>query len=210
MREEDKIIDFDNLDVLQMLQDDEEKMFGGLDENEKDRARQIFVIKMTSIHDEWRKKMTKRIPVGESAKKDTTANNQLQNLRKQKLEDNLIDKQGGMSEAIIRQMIDNQGNDDGEEQEEQEEIVLSADDILDKCVETFLNRFLIGSDKSTFLDNIDIVLMLKALPTPIVNFNMEQAKLFNFPVLQSAIIAFLNQDIVNSFEFFDLKNRDRV
>jgi len=97
-----------------MLQDDEEKMFGDLDENEKDRARQIFVIKMTTIHDEWRKKMTKRIPVGESAKKDKTGNNQLQNLRKQKLEDNLIDKQGGMSEAIIRQMIDNQGNDDAE------------------------------------------------------------------------------------------------
>lgn len=52
-------------------------MFGDLDENEKDRARQIFVIKMTTIHDEWRKKMTKRIPVGEGAKKDTTATNQL-------------------------------------------------------------------------------------------------------------------------------------
>ena len=98
-----------------------------------------------------------------------------------------------MSEAIIRQMIDNQGNDDGEDQEaDQEEIVLSADDILDKCVETFLTQFLIGSDKSTFLDNIDIVLMLKALPTPIVNFNMDQAKMFNFSILQSAIIAFLN------------------
>lgn len=57
-------------------------MFGDLDENEKDRARQIFVIKMTTIHDEWRKKMTKRIPVGEGAKKDNTETNQLQNLRK--------------------------------------------------------------------------------------------------------------------------------
>ena len=88
-----------------------------------------------------------------------------------------------MSEAIIRQMIDNQGNEDGEHQGEQEEIVLSADDILDKCVENFLTQFLIGSDKSTFLDNIDIVLMLKAIPTPIVSFNMDQAKMFNFPIL---------------------------
>lgn len=88
-----------------------------------------------------------------------------------------------MSEAIIRQMIDNQGNEDGEDQGEQEEIVLSADDILDKCVENFLTQFLIGSDKSTFLDNIDIVLMLKAIPTPIVSFNMDQAKMFNFPIL---------------------------
>lgn len=52
--------------------------------------------------------------------------------------------------------------------------------------------------------------MLKALPNPIVDYNMEQCKLFNFPILQSAIIAFLNENIVNSFEFFDLKNRDRV
>jgi hypothetical protein len=57
-------------------------MFKGLDDNEKDRARQIFVIKMTTIHDEWRKKMTKRIPVGESAKKESSENNQKQNLKK--------------------------------------------------------------------------------------------------------------------------------
>lgn len=88
-----------------------------------------------------------------------------------------------MSEVIIRQMIDNQGGKEDDEQEAEEEIVLSADDILDKCVETFLEKFLIGSDKSTFLDNIDIVLMLRALPIPIVNFNMEQAKLFNFSIL---------------------------
>jgi len=51
------------------------------------------------------------------------------------LEDNLINKQGGMSEVIIRQMIDNQGVEDDAEIEDEEEIVLSADDILDKCVE---------------------------------------------------------------------------
>ena len=70
VREEDKVTDFDNLDVLQMIQEDDDQMFGDLDENEKDRARQIFVIKMTTIHDEWRKKMTKRIPVADSAKKE--------------------------------------------------------------------------------------------------------------------------------------------
>jgi len=40
-----------------------------------------------------------------------------------------------MSEVIIRQMIDNQGVEDDAEIEDEEEIVLSADDILDKCVE---------------------------------------------------------------------------
>ena len=86
---------------------------------------------------------------------------------------------------------------------------MDADELLDKCVEMFLAEFLIGSE-STFLDNIDILLMLRALPTPIVNYNMEQNKMFNFNILQSAIIAFLNQNIVNSFEFYDIKNRDRV
>jgi len=60
-----------------MLQEDDEKMFGDLDDNERDRARQIFVIKMTTIHDEWRKSMTKRIPIAESAKKEDAGSNQL-------------------------------------------------------------------------------------------------------------------------------------
>lgn len=86
---------------------------------------------------------------------------------------------------------------------------MSADEQADKCVEEFLEKFLIGSE-STFLDNIDLVLMLKALPGPITMYNLEQISLFNFHILQSSIIAYLNEDIVNAFEFFDTKNRDRV
>ena len=86
---------------------------------------------------------------------------------------------------------------------------MSADEQADTCVEEFLSKFLIGSE-STFLDNIDLVLMLKALPGPITTYNLKQISLFNFNILQSAIIAFLNEDIVNAFEFFDQKNRDRV
>lgn len=52
--------------------------------------------------------------------------------------------------------------------------------------------------------------MLKALPGPITLYNLKQISYFNFNILQSAIIAFLNEDIVNAFEFFDIKNRDRV
>lgn len=52
--------------------------------------------------------------------------------------------------------------------------------------------------------------MLKALPGKITKYNMNQISLFNFNILQSAIIAFLNEDIVNAFEFYDKKNRDRV
>ena len=72
---------------------------------------------------------------------------------------------------------------------------MNADEQADTCVEEFLSKFLIGSE-STFLDNIDLVLMLKALPGPITTYNLKQISLFNFNILQSAIIAYLNDDIV--------------
>lgn len=43
---------------------------------------------------------------------------------------------------------------------------MSADEQADKQVEDFYSKFLIGSE-STFLDNIDLILMMKALPGPI-------------------------------------------
>ena len=76
-------------------------------------------------------------------------------------------------------------------------------------VEEFLSKFLLQSE-STFIDSIDIVLMLKAIPKPITQYNVKNVKKFNFQILQAAIIAFLNKDIVNAFEFFDVKNRGRV
>lgn len=42
----------------------------------------------------------------------------------------------------------------------------------DKIVEEFLNKFVIISE-SSILDHIDIVLMLKAIPNPIVDYNLE-------------------------------------
>ena len=59
---------------------------------------------------------------------------------------------------------------------------MNADEQADKCVEEFLSKFLIGSE-STFLDNIDLVLMLKALPGPITTYNLKQISLFNFNIL---------------------------
>lgn len=93
--------------------------------------------------------------------------------------------------------------------EEEQEIVMNPDEIEDSIVENFLSHFLIGSE-STFLDNIDITLMLRAMPTPIVDYNLYQMKMFNFSILQSAIIAFQNEDKVSAFEFYDRLNRERV
>lgn len=52
--------------------------------------------------------------------------------------------------------------------------------------------------------------MLRALPNQIVDYNLEQNELFNFKVFQDSLIAFQNLDIVNAFEYYDQKNRERA
>ena len=65
----------------------------------------------------------------------------------------------------------------------------------DETVEQFLTKFLINSDKSAFLDSIDIVLMLKAIPNKIVtNKSLLDARNFNFINFQVSILAFQNDD----------------
>jgi len=49
--------------------------------------------------------------------------------------------------------------------------------------------FLIGTE-SPFLDDINLILMIKALPSKIVDYNLPQMKLFNFDILQTSLIAF--------------------
>mmetsp|Transcript_13250 Transcript_13250/g.20722 ORF Transcript_13250/g.20722 Transcript_13250/m.20722 type:complete len:81 (+) Transcript_13250:4090-4332(+) len=70
----------------------------------------------------------------------------------------------------------------------------------DEEIEKLLKNFLIGSE-SSFLDTIDIVLMMKALPNKIVHYNLNQMQLFNFSILQNSLIAFQNADQVNAFEY---------
>lgn len=56
-------------------------------------------------------------------------------------------------------------------------------------VQGILEKFLIGSE-SSYLDDINIILMLKALPGKIVEFNLAQFEMFNFNILQNSLIAF--------------------
>jgi len=69
--------------------------------------------------------------------------------------------------------------------------------------------FLIGSE-STFLDSIDLILMLKCMPNEFVEYNIGFVKLYQLNILQQSIIAYMNDSIVESFEFFDKKNSLRV
>ena len=60
---------------------------------------------------------------------------------------------------------------------------------LDKIVEKILKKFLIGSE-SPFLEDINLILLMKALPSKIVDYNLKQMELFNFAILQNSLIAF--------------------
>jgi len=76
-------------------------------------------------------------------------------------------------------------------------------------VDEFLSKFTIVSE-SSMNEHLDIMLMLKALPNKIMKNSLEQTEMFNFRVFQESLIAYQNLDIVNAFEYFDDKNRERV
>ena len=74
-----------------------------------------------------------------------------------------------------------------------------------QIVEEFLDKFIIISEGSS--ENIDIMLMLKALPNKIMDDTLVIIDLFNFRIFQESLLAFQNLDIVNAFEYFDEKNK---
>lgn len=59
-------------------------------------------------------------------------------------------------------------------------------------------------------EHLDIMLMLKALPNKIMESSLASTEMFNFRIFQESLIAYQNLDIVNAFEYFDDKNRERV
>ncbi len=76
-------------------------------------------------------------------------------------------------------------------------------------VDSFLSKFTIVSE-SSMNEHIDIMLMLKALPNRVTRHTLDQIEMFNFRVFQESLIAFQNIDLVNAFEYFDEKNRERI
>lgn len=77
---------------------------------------------------------------------------------------------------------------DEEEMEEEPSVTLEADEDQVNFCSNLLKKFLVYSE-STFLDNIDLILMLRAMNT---RFSMDSVKIafYEFNVLQMAIIAF--------------------
>jgi len=57
---------------------------------------------------------------------------------------------------------------------------------------------------------VDLVLFLKAVPYEISEDNVEHISLFNFKSFQESLLAHQNLFIVNAFEYYDDKSRERA
>lgn len=75
--------------------------------------------------------------------------------------------------------------------------------------EEFCKQFLIISE-SAFLDQVDLILMLRALPTKIMKKNSSKVQMFMFNILQASLIAFSTTEAVQAFEYYDKLNKKRV
>ncbi len=78
-----------------------------------------------------------------------------------------------------------------------------------RVVDQFLSKFVIMPE-SGLRDQIDIKLMIKALPNRIMSYSLETVEMFNFRIFQESLHAYQNLDMVKVFEFFDKKNKERI
>jgi hypothetical protein len=75
--------------------------------------------------------------------------------------------------------------------------------------EKFLEKFTVISESSA-QGHIDIMLMLKALPNKVTQYQLSYALMFSFRTFQESLVAYQNQTMVSAFEYFDEKNRERI
>lgn len=76
---------------------------------------------------------------------------------------------------IDKQPLDQKDGEGGQDKEEEEKAGKQQSDYpveQDDFVLDILNKFLIGTE-SSFLDSINIILMLKTMPSKIVDFNLD-------------------------------------
>jgi hypothetical protein len=79
----------------------------------------------------------------------------------------------------------------------------------EEIAKEFLNRFLLNDEGSAH-SMINLVLFFKSLPSRIKEDKLKRAKFFNFKLFQESLVAYMNTEDVNAFEYHDEKNRDRV
>ena len=100
-----------------------------------------------------------------------------------------------------------EGTEEAEEQEDNEMEGVDHDE--DEFVESVLDMFKVGTE-ATFTDEVNLMLMVKALSNRIIINDLENFKMFSMETVQQSLIKFINSSQVNSFEFFDNKNNERV
>lgn len=77
-------------------------------------------------------------------------------------------------------------------------------------MEDFLDKFVFVSDSSSFGEQVDLNLALKALPHKVDESNIYRIDLTNFNLVQRSLIAFQNNDQDELFEFYDNRNKQRL
>lgn len=93
----------------------------------------------------------------------------------------LLTKQFGKTEEIVKALVDKQGVQDDQEEaeveEQDEEAVLGPEELEDEVCLEFLTQFIITSE-AAFVDAVDIILMLKAIPLQISKLQIKNYGMF--------------------------------
>ena len=100
------------------------------------------------------------------------------------LTDKLVTRQGVGTEKVVKQLIskvvDDQQMDGDEEQPEEEpkqdeeadDPMLAPEEKSELCVEAFFEKFKVNSEGSATADNVDITLLLQAVPDKVLTYNV--------------------------------------
>ena len=191
----------------------DESEAAGSEINAKEAEAEVSADDKSQISDNKRKKkgkMTKKdLLMQELLLKKKHVDDKNKNMSKDEEDEMLIKEIGVIDQMIQQQAGDEDSGDQKSENQEDEEDQVQEDGGADDFVEQVLEQFLINSE-SPFLDDINIILMLRALPSKIVDYNLDQMTKFNFAIVQNSLIAYQNKDQVTAFDYFDEKNKSRV
>lgn len=85
----------------------------------------------------------------------------------------------------------------------------NIDDMTESIAKEFLDNFII-TDEGSSNNSINLVLFFKSIPFDIKKENYKRFEFFRYKLFQESLVAYLNKDEVNAFEYHDEKNRIRV
>ena len=79
-----------------------------------------------------------------------------------------------------------------------------------QLIEEFLACFVLASESGSKNDQIDIKLLLQAVPSKVDEYNVYKCELFNFEMTKASLIAFQNDDQDELFKYYDKRNKQRL